>query len=103
MVGAEGRVVQTVAEIAGEIRLSGYEGAVALLKQADNRAILPTVEQPTLVIAGANDRIAPVSATQAVAAAVPGARSETVPNAAHAAYLEQPDVYNRLLRDFLDG
>lgn len=103
MVGADSPVFETVAEIAGEIRLPGYEGAVALLKQADNRAILPTVEQPTLVIAGANDRIAPVSATQAVAAAVPGARSETVPNAAHAAYMEQPDVYNGLLRGFLDG
>lgn len=103
MVGADRPVFQTVAEIAGEIRLPGYEGAVALLKQADNRAILPTIEQPTLVIAGANDKIAPVSATQAVAAAVPGARSETVQNAAHAAYIEQPDAYNGLLRAFLDG
>lgn len=102
MVGEASPVFETVATIAGEIRLKGYEGAVALLKQADNRAILPTVEQPTLVIAGANDQIAPVAATQAVADAVPGARLETVADAAHAAYLEQPDAYNGLLRTFLD-
>ena len=101
MVGEASPIFAEAAAIAGEIRLSGYEGAVRLLKQADNRAILPTVEQPTLVIAGANDRIAPAAATQAVAAAVPNARLETVANAGHAAYMEQPDAYNALLRDFL--
>lgn len=102
MVGADSPVFDDVAAIAGDIRLSGYEGAVALLKQADNRAILPTVEQPTLVIAGARDAIAPIEATRAVADAVPGARHETVADAAHAAYMEQPRAYNALLRAFLD-
>lgn len=101
MVGEASPVFDAVAAIAGEIRLSGYEGAIALLKQADNRAILPTVEQPTLVIAGANDRIAPADATRAVADAVPGARLETVQDAAHAAYMEQPAAYNALLQAFL--
>ena len=102
MVGEASPVFDTVADIAGDIRLSGYEGAIHLLKQADNRALLPTVEQPTLVIAGANDRIAPADATQAVADAIPGARLETVADAAHAAYLEQPAAYNALLTGFLD-
>ena len=101
MVGEASPVFAEVAGIAGEIRESGYAGAIALLKQADNRAILPTVEQPTLVIAGANDRIAPADATAAVAAAVPDAQLETVENAAHAAYLEQPEAYNTLLSAFL--
>lgn len=103
MVGGESPVFAEVAGIAGEIRLSGYEAAVALLKQADNRAILPTVTQPTLVIAGANDTIAPIAAARAVADAVPGARLQVVRDARHAAYLEQPAAYNALLRAFLDG
>ena len=41
------------------------------------------------------------AATQAVADAVPNARLETVANAGHAAYMEQPDAYNALLRNFL--
>lgn len=102
MVGEASPVFDEVAGIASEIRLSGYEGAISLLKTADNRAILPTVEQPTLVIAGQNDRVAPIDATRAVAAAVPGARHETVADAAHAAYLEQPAAYNALLTGFLD-
>ena len=75
---------------------------MSLLKGADNRAILPTIEQPTLVIAGANDRIAPAPQTKAVAETVPGARLEIVADAGHAAYMEQPDAYNTLLKDFLD-
>ena len=101
MVGEASPVFDEVAGIAGQIRLSGYEGAIRLLKSADNRALLPTIEQPTLVIAGANDRIAPTEATEAVKDAVPGARLVTIADAAHAAYLEQPAAYNARLRAFL--
>ncbi|MGZ0187287.1 MAG: alpha/beta fold hydrolase [Alphaproteobacteria bacterium] len=101
MVGEDSPVFEEIASIAGEIRLSGYEGAVSLLKTADNSAILPTVDQPTLVIAGANDGIAPAEATQAVADAVPGARLETIPDSAHAAYMQQPERYNAVLNAFL--
>ena len=102
MVGEASPVFDEVASIAGEIRETGYAAAVSLLKGADNRAILPTLDQPTLVIAGANDRIAPAPQTKAVAEAVPGARLEVVADAGHAAYMEQPDAYNTLLKDFLD-
>lgn len=102
MVGEASPVFERVAAIASEIRLSGYESAIALLKQADNRAILPTVEQPTLVIAGANDKIADNSAVQAVADAVPNSRLTTIADAAHAAYLEQPAKYNETLAQFLE-
>ncbi len=101
MVGAQSPAFQAVAAIAGEIRLTGYQGAIALLLQADNRAILPTIAQPTLVIAGADDTIAPAEATQAVKDAVPGARLTTIAAAAHAAYLQQPAHYNAVLEDFL--
>ena len=102
MVGEASPVFDEVAGIAGEIRVAGYEGAIALLKQADNRAILPTLEQPTLVVAGANDRIAPEAATKAVADTVPGAKLKVIQDAGHAAYMEQPGAYNALLRSFLD-
>ena len=102
MVGEASPVFDEVASIAGEIRETGYAATVSLLKGADNRAILPTIEQPTLVIAGANDRIAPAPQTKAVAETVQGARLEIVADAGHAAYIEQPDAYNTLLKDFLD-
>jgi pimeloyl-ACP methyl ester carboxylesterase len=101
MVGEDSHVFAEVAVISSEIRLSGYEGAVSLLKTADNSAILPTVDQPTLVIAGENDGIAPADATQAVADTVPNARLEIIRDSAHAAYMQQPKAYNALLNEFL--
>jgi pimeloyl-ACP methyl ester carboxylesterase len=101
MVGEDSPVFEEVASIAGEIRVTGYEGAIHLLKNANNAAILPTIEQPTLVVAGANDKIAPTIATKAVAHAVPGAHLITIPNAGHAAYMEQPEIYSNHLKEFL--
>lgn len=103
MVGEASPVFAEIAAVAGKVREPGYAAAVHLLKHADNRALLPTIAQPTLVLAGENDPIAPADATKAVAAAVPGARLETIPGTAHAAYMEKPEIYNRLLREFLDA
>ena len=55
---------------------------------------------PTLLIAGALDAKFTAQA-QAMAAALPQARAEIVPNAGHNVHLEQPDLYSRLVLDFL--
>jgi len=34
---------------------------------------------------------------------IPGARLEVIRGAGHASNLDQPDAFNRVLRDFLDG
>ena len=91
-----------VASIASEIRTSGYRAAVHLLSVSDNRAEVAALTIPVLVLAGAEDRSAPESATADLADAIPGARREIIAKAAHAAYLEQPEAYNARLRVFLD-
>jgi pimeloyl-ACP methyl ester carboxylesterase len=91
-----------VASIASEIRTSGYRGAVHVLSVSDNRAEVAALEIPVLVLAGAEDRIAPEEVTADLADAIPGARREIIAQAAHAAYLEQPESYNARLRLFLD-
>jgi len=91
------------ASIASEIRTSGYRAAIHVLSVSDNRAEIAALTIPVLVLAGAEDRIAPEQATAALAEAVPGARREIIARAAHAAYLEQPEAYNARLRAFLDS
>src|SRR3546814_4783563 len=58
--------------------VAGFTGAVAAIKGHDARSLLPQVETPTLVIAGANDAAVPPEAVRATAALIPGAafRSE---------------------------
>ncbi len=93
----------TVASIASEIRASGYAAAVHLLSVCNNAKILKALRLPTLVIAGAEDRIAPEAETAALTGTIPGARREVIGQAAHAAYLEQPAAFNACLTTFLDA
>ena len=92
-----------VASIASEIRTSGYRAAIHVLSVSDNRAEVAALGIPVLVLAGAEDKVAPEEATAALAAAIPGARREIIGQAAHAAYLELLDAYNARLRALLDS
>ena len=56
---------------------------------------------PTLVLCGERDRIN-LRLSRRLAAALPDARFEVVPEAGHVANLDNPEAFNRLLRDFLD-
>ncbi|MCA8929161.1 MAG: alpha/beta fold hydrolase [Alphaproteobacteria bacterium] len=91
-----------VAGIASELRAPGYAAAVHLLSVCNNEKELRALRLPVLVLAGAEDRIAPEAETAALTALVPGARREIIGHAAHAAYVEQPAAYNARLTAFLD-
>lgn len=62
---------------------------------------LPDIAIPVLAVAGQHD---PRYADEAerMAARLPRGRAAILPNAGHAAHLEQPDAFADLLRDFLD-
>jgi pimeloyl-ACP methyl ester carboxylesterase len=72
-----------------------------LAARADSRPTLAEVRVPTLVLVGAEDVLTPPAESEAMAAAIPGARLEIVPRAGHLANLEQPGAVNAALRGFL--
>ena len=57
---------------------------------------------PTLFVVGAHDMIVPAEAMRAAHRGLPGSRFAEIANAGHSAYFEQPEDYNRVLRDFLN-
>jgi pimeloyl-ACP methyl ester carboxylesterase len=63
---------------------------------------LGSVQVPTLIIVGDQDQpfLAPC---EYMAKKIPGARLEVIAGAGHSSNLDQPDAFNRVLRDFLDG
>ena len=61
------------------------------------------VTGPLLVVHGTHDRSAPYASGRAWAARLPKARLLTVPDVAHAPWLEAPDVVIPALQAFLDG
>jgi pimeloyl-[acyl-carrier protein] methyl ester esterase len=70
------------------------------LQATDLRASLPEITQPTLVIHGDRDRIAPPAAGEYLAAQLPRARFTLLPGAAHAPFISEPDVMCKLMIDF---
>jgi pimeloyl-ACP methyl ester carboxylesterase len=78
--------------------------ARGMLAQSDSRIIdhLPAIDVPTLVIVGENDEPF-IGASEYMAKKIPGARLEIIPNAGHAANLDNPTDFNRVLRAFLDS
>ena len=62
---------------------------------------LSAIRQPTLILAGAQDRMTPPKASRALAGAIATARVEVLAGAGHALMAEQPDRVLDHLRDFL--
>lgn len=81
----------------------GYAGCCEAIAGMDLRPDLPRITADTLVIAGADDPATPPSHAEAIVAAVPGARLQIVPDAAHLATLEQPDTVGALITAHLEG
>lgn len=78
------------------------KAARGMLAQRDARVItsLPSVRVPTLVVVG--DRDEPYFAgTDYMAAKIDGAVKVVIPDAGHASNIDQPDLFNRAVRDFL--
>ncbi len=66
----------------------------------DGRPLLGAIRVPTLVVAGADDRVTPVACAEELARGIAGARLEVIPQAGHQAPLEQAEAFDRLVGGF---
>lgn len=76
---------------------------LALLRDTDLREIAPRIAQPTLLLHGAHDPLMPLAAAEWLAGALPQARLEVLPDAAHAPFLSDPARCAALITDFIDA
>lgn len=76
--------------------------ARGVLTQRDASVLngLPSIDVPTLVIVGAQDA-GFISGAEYMAAKIPEARLVVVPDAGHAPNIDQPDVFDRRVQEFL--
>ncbi|TAM59365.1 alpha/beta hydrolase [bacterium] len=68
---------------------------------ADYRGLLASMDIPTLVLWGEHDRITPRACSEELAAAIPGARQITVPDAGHLVQADAPVFVNAALEAFV--
>jgi len=78
------------------------KAARGMLTQKDARVInsLPTIQVPSVVVVGANDTPF-LTASDYMAAKIPGARKVVIPDAGHAANIDQPEAFNTAILGFL--
>jgi len=72
-----------------------------LMAAADLRRALPGVGCPTLVVCGEGDAITPPKCSREMAAAIPAARLEWLPECGHMPTMEKPAAVNALLQAWL--
>ena len=62
---------------------------------------LETLQVPTLVLAGEADLVSPPALMRMLAAHIPDCQFATVAEAGHAAHWERPEIWNRLVLEFM--
>lgn len=87
----------------GEPNGTALAAGLEILRTVDLRDQLARISVPTLVIAGQYDRLTPPAASEALAAAIPGARYVLVPRAAHAPFLSHRAEFVREVAAFLQA
>lgn len=78
-----------------------YLAAIRALARFDVVGRLGAVRCPTLIVAGADDRTVPLAARERLARGIPGARLVVVPESGHATPIDQPEIFNRTVLDFI--
>ena len=92
-------------QVRGFMERSRPEGVIGSLlgmaERDDSTDYLAQLSVPVLIITGADDTVIPPAESEKMAKAIKGARLEVIPNAGHLVAFEQPQEFNRVLRDWL--
>jgi 3-oxoadipate enol-lactonase len=84
------------------ISLEGMLGDLAGLKsRPDSRPLLGKICLPVLVVHGSEDQIVPLEEAKAMASSIPESRLEVILSAGHLLNMEQPELFNACLREYL--
>ena len=76
--------------------------SMAMAERPDSMSLLSMIRCPTLILVGEEDHTTPPSEARLMAPAIPGARLSIIPGAGHLSSLEQPDLFNREVEQFVE-
>jgi pimeloyl-ACP methyl ester carboxylesterase len=70
------------------------------LVDKDFRALLPGIQQPTLIVHGTHSQLYTAETARYLAGAHPRGRAIAFERSGHAPHLEQPELFNTVIKDF---
>lgn len=96
------QVVRFLSDLIKANSAAGLEAATrALMSRRDTTDYLPQIAVPTLILHGEEDGGISVETAQQMQAKIPGAELAIIPQAGHFSNLENPELFNHLLLEFL--
>ena len=97
------KVFQEVASIASEVKKSGLLAACEVLNYSDTGKFLKGFTKPVLIFTGRHDKIVAPRRSTEMAAHISDVQHIEFGNSGHAAYFEEPLVYNAAINKFLSN
>ena len=95
-------IAEAVRALMSRQPVEGVVGALAAMRdRPDSTPTLGQIAVPTLIVTGADDLLIPPKEAEAMRVAIPNAQLVSIPNAAHLSNCEQPDAFNKAVRDYL--
>jgi class 3 adenylate cyclase len=82
---------------------NAYRELALIFLDLDIRAVLPSIQAPTLVLQRTEDRIVPAEQARYLAASIPSARLVELPGADHIPFLGDGDALVSEIEEFLTG
>lgn len=83
--------------------LEGYIACASAVRDMAQTTMLLKIKAPTLVMTGRQDPACTVEQGTVLHRMIDGSKFEIIEDAAHLSNIEQPEVFNRNLRQFLDS
>lgn len=87
----------------GEPDPQALAGGLEILRHTDLRPALPAITQPTLVLHGERDTLAPLAAAEYTAAHLPHVSLKVIDGAGHAPFLSHPEQFLAAVKGFCFG
>jgi len=87
----------------GEPDTTALAGGLEILRSVDLRPLLAGIMQPTLVLHGNRDTLAPLAAAEYAAAQLPHGTLRVIAGAGHAPFISHPDEFVNAIEEFMHG
>lgn len=95
-------LVEDILQMADDTGLESFKRQqAAIIARPDNRPFLGSIRCPTLVLVGRDDALTPVELSEEIAAGIPGAKLEIIPECGHLSTMERPAAVTRALEAWL--
>jgi pimeloyl-ACP methyl ester carboxylesterase len=94
-------LIDEVLDISSDFHPAALAALAQSFAETDLRAVLPTIDVPTLVLHGEADTRSPLSVGRALHAAIPGAELAVLAGVGHVSNVQAPQAFNAAVRRFL--